>query len=506
MGAESVGRRRPQPGVEGAVEGRGRQQRIVVDPLRVVLPTPRRLHADEDVAERQSGRRTAGVPARPVRRRAGLRIVGAAGDQAPHQVVAGCRSVRDGVAGGAEGAEQVDERGRRVQTDAVADAPVARRRVAEHDGQAPLTRRGAAQPGPGGRLAGEGVAATGVRDVAPAGAVATALLLEGDGHGDDSPVELGHRHLHRHVQRAQPGGAPLPGRPAVRADQGLQDGHPQPGEPGPGRAPRLGRLLPAVHRLRPHAPGGEAERADQDVDPRPAAGVEEVALQEVVARLPGPPGAVSGRAQAGAEDGQSGAAGAVEGVDQGVDEGQVPAQPVGAVEDDPDHRSLRGPGGERPPPREACRPRRAAALRGRRPEGRAQQRVREGADGAAGVLHPPVGEVGRDPGGQRRRNRGQRGQRRVLAPLPAERDEGVAAGRRRRRPTAATASGVARRPPCRRSTATPRPGTAPARAATARRTSAAASAARAPPPATPVPRPAARPAPGAARAGPCRRW
>jgi hypothetical protein len=60
-------------------------------------------------------------------------VVGAAVDQRVHQGVAVGRDALDGVAGLPQGAQQVDHRGGRVQSDAVADPGVLRRVVAEED-------------------------------------------------------------------------------------------------------------------------------------------------------------------------------------------------------------------------------------------------------------------------------------------------------------------------------------------------------------------------------------
>ena len=164
-------------------------------------------------------------------------------------------------------------------------------------------------------------------------------FLEGDGDGGQAPVELGQGHLHRHIQGRSP---------AARADHAARPSVPiracstgTPRRASQARAPALcfRRLLQSALLSRPHRPGGEAEGADEDVDQRAPVRAQEVALQHVRLRAIPAPLAPSwescpGWAEAGAEDGEGVHAGAVEGRDDGVHEVQVPAQQVGAVEEE----------------------------------------------------------------------------------------------------------------------------------------------------------------------------
>ena len=246
----------------------GRQIGIVVDRHRVLAESARRLHqdhrvpglhcSDDDLAvgiaaaveEQLTGRRApvgdhrvgefggqGGEPVPVAGRRdpdrvarqltvgQPVRVLAAAFDERVHQgvAVAGRQPghLADVVTGVAQGAQQRQRTGRGVQTDRVADARVLRRVGREHQRQ-PLVRCGdPAQVGVVDRQAGHPGAPLRVGYVRDQPVVVD--LLERERDGDDAPVELGHRDLGGHVQRAQPVVVGRPLRPRAGQAQPLQD-------------------------------------------------------------------------------------------------------------------------------------------------------------------------------------------------------------------------------------------------------------------------------------------
>ena len=293
---------RAQPGVEGEVAVRRRQVGVVVALLGVDVVAPRRLDRDDDVAEARGGEREAAgagsvegvglrrAPARGDRGadrvrqrgkesriggkrerglgrfRAAVGGVGGASSEPRHQRRAVGRRVLHPVAGVPEGGHDVRRARRRVQADAVADAPVAVGVVGEHQGDAALRRGRAGETHPGGGQGGHEAAALRVRlrhhDGRLRRRVEARLGLERDRAGEDAPVDLGQRHVHGDVAGGQAarGLRPLPRRRA--GEDRLQHGHAGLGERGlHGRAGAGdGEARGVQHDRRP---GGAHERRDQ---------------------------------------------------------------------------------------------------------------------------------------------------------------------------------------------------------------------------------------------------
>lgn len=236
------------PAVGGQVVVRGRQIGVVVDRDRVLAEAARRLDEDEQIAVAQGGEhdvalRIAGpvhehlarggapvlldrlaefgregrVPAavvggRDADRVAGqlllgqpLLVVAARLDQRADQLVAVARHQAGDLLGaevvslGAESAQQGDGAGGGVEADGVADPGVLGRVRGQHERDPLLGGRDVAQPGVAHGDSGDAGGALGVGDVR--GQAVLVDLLEREGHGDQTAVELGHRDLTGGVER-----------------------------------------------------------------------------------------------------------------------------------------------------------------------------------------------------------------------------------------------------------------------------------------------------------------
>ena len=246
VGVESLA----QPGVEREIAMRRNEVRVMIGGGGVDVVAARRLHAEDDIAESRDGESESavgdariglgGAPAAGHRganrlRQAGERpFVGrdriadgaARGDRPTHERAAVGGDVAHLVAGGGEGAQGLQHAGGGVESDAVADAPVARRIIGEHDGDPAPARRGAAQACPGGREGGDELHAVGhgfggddrtLRARVPRG-----FGLERDGAREQAPVDLRQGHVHGDVARGQALGAGAPRRFRRAGEYGLQ--------------------------------------------------------------------------------------------------------------------------------------------------------------------------------------------------------------------------------------------------------------------------------------------
>ena len=124
------------------------------------------------------------------------------------------------------GAQQNDGSRRGVQADAVADAPVPVGVVGEHQGDAPLMRRGVAQAGPTRRQRRGEIDAVGDRlighHVALGGGVVAGGGLERHGAGENPAVDLGQGHVHGDIARPQPARLVAPGGLAAAGEDHLE--------------------------------------------------------------------------------------------------------------------------------------------------------------------------------------------------------------------------------------------------------------------------------------------
>ena len=268
MGVEG----RAHPRVEGEIAMRRRQVGVVVALLRIDVVATRRLDRDDHVAEphrreckashilaeegvclRLSPALGDGIPdrlwqrgeeARVVRERerglgrfgAGIGGVGGACREPRHQRRAVHRPVFHPVAGFLQGLHDPHRARRRVETDAVADAPVAVGVVGEHQSHPALRRCRTCEAHPGGGECGDEAAAllVGLRHHHGrlCRLVEARLGLEGDRTGQNAPVDLGQRHVHGDIagREAARGLRPLPLRGA--GEDRLQHGHASLGEGG----------------------------------------------------------------------------------------------------------------------------------------------------------------------------------------------------------------------------------------------------------------------------------
>ena len=137
----------------------------------------------------------------------GRRIVGDRAEQGFDQRVAVLRDIAHAKTGLFEPMQQVDRRGRGIQTDAVADAAVAGRVIGQNQRQALVPVVAGRQLQSARRELGDEARALGVQRVADHRDLAAlgdeGLGLEADRTGDDAAVHFRQHHLHRDVATAQ---------------------------------------------------------------------------------------------------------------------------------------------------------------------------------------------------------------------------------------------------------------------------------------------------------------
>ncbi|MNZ70983.1 hypothetical protein D3C78_893350 [compost metagenome] len=142
---------------------------------------------------------------------------------------AGLRQPGHRIAGTLQGTQDIQRRCRGVETDAVADAPVAGRVVGQHQGDALVGVGLARQIDPAPRQLDDEVHALAVGlvadHVALAALAAPGQALEADRPGDDAPVQLGQRHVHGQVARAEALRVVLPALAVVQRADRLQHRH-----------------------------------------------------------------------------------------------------------------------------------------------------------------------------------------------------------------------------------------------------------------------------------------
>ncbi|CAM5741350.1 hypothetical protein SHIRM173S_08738 [Streptomyces hirsutus] len=440
---------RGDPAVGGEVVVGGRQVGVVVDGDGVLAEAARGLDEDQQVAAAQGGEddvalRVAaaveehlarcrapvlldgraqflgegGVPAlvvggRDAHRVAGelflgepVLVVAARLDQRADQFVAvpggqsGDVGVAEVVSLVPQSAQQGHRAGGGVQADRVADAGVLGRVGGQDEGQALVGGRDVPQAGVAHGDAGHAGGALGVGDV---GREAVGVdLLEGERHGDQAAVELGHGDLAGGVQRGDALVALLPGGAGAGQAQGLEDRHVQGGECA--RVPGL--VVAAGGRLGGLGAAGREDGRDDDV--RRAQLLDQFGF---------------GGAQGGHVQRQGPPARVLHGVAQGVDEGGVAAHVMGAVVEHGDGRAVGALAG--------CALQRAPGGRGRgRVEAVAgeQDRVGQEAGELLEVGGSAVGEIGVRLRGDADGNRGGGHQLGVGGLFTGEDDDRAAVG------------------------------------------------------------------------------
>ena len=258
----------PQPGVEGEVAVRRHERGVVVGRARVDVVAARGLDAHRRVAEAHRRHREAG---RPVRRRHEERVPFGGAPAFAHRVahfrreagkegevlvegevladlashtfrVRGTRRQRpdervavrgdavDGVSRRGHRAQQLQGSGGGVEADAVAEAPVAVGVVREHDADAPLARRRRGKRDPRAGERGAELDAVGAgrvghdRTLGPR--VEAGLGLEGHRAGENAPVHLGQRDVHRDVAGRKSLHALGPALLVPAREHDLEDGPP----------------------------------------------------------------------------------------------------------------------------------------------------------------------------------------------------------------------------------------------------------------------------------------
>ena len=252
------------PGISREIAVRRHQRGIVIGRFRIDVVAARRLDQHRDIAGAKAGNRQAAAikPARaeerialgwaPARgdrllhagrqsreerrvvgegqrllgRRAGI-CVGRAGEQPSDQRLAVFRGVGDPVAGPRQRPQDRDRRGRRVEADTVADAAVAVWVVGEDQRDAALPSRLRPQPRPVARQIGDKGDAVGDRPVADeiglGLGVAAERRLERNRARENAPVDLGERHIHREVARAEPASSGAPAFFVAAGEDDLQN-------------------------------------------------------------------------------------------------------------------------------------------------------------------------------------------------------------------------------------------------------------------------------------------
>ena len=293
--------RRRQPAVRREVVVRRRQVGVVVDRDGVLAEAARRLDGEHDVAvlqccqhdlvavdverpgrgapvldhrllQRDGQRREPGavVGERHARDRRAqlvlgepLDVVAAGGDERVDELVPVLRELADVVARRAHGLQQQDGGGRGVEADRVADAGVLGRVRRQHQRDPLVGVRDGAQPGVADGDAGDAGRALGVGDVDRHAVLAG--LLERERHGDEPPVELRDRHLHRRVDRRGAGVGGVPVAAAARQAQRLQHRHVEAGQRG--GVPALG-VAGVRAAARQHGDDERVDVGEQLVDDR----------------------------------------------------------------------------------------------------------------------------------------------------------------------------------------------------------------------------------------------
>ena len=258
-------------------------------------------------------------------------VVRAAFQQGVDERIAVGGQVVQGVAGVAHGGEQAHERGGRIQPDGVPHFGGFARRVGQHEGDAFVGVRGAAQFRQAQRQphhTRDAVGFGGVHcDVDRGGVGATAAFTRGgggaffferDGHADDTPVKFGQGDVHGGIERVQAAWRNFPLPFAHAGGDGLHHGHVQQGKRFRRPIEVVGGGCGAAH--------GERQRAQQHVH----TGASPFIAQECER---GGKALVILLAERGGEDGQGVRAVRFDGVHQGVHKVEVAAEPVGAVEE-----------------------------------------------------------------------------------------------------------------------------------------------------------------------------
>ena len=243
--------------------------------------------------------------------------------------------------------EKIDSRSRSVEADGVADARILRGVVAEDDGDALFGVGLASERGVAGGKPGQVVHAVGLGDVAlhTAGGQGVrsgaGVLFEGHGHGDDPAVELGEGDVHGRIYGTESQGTILPVGAAAGADDALDDGNVQVVEEflgptgGDGGARSTLLVVKITH--------GQAHSVDDAVHAREAVGIDHVLRQGVAAV-----GLVVVRLmlEAVGKDRQDVDVLGLQAGNQVVNESQVPAHPMGAIEQHANGGTARVPSGE----------------------------------------------------------------------------------------------------------------------------------------------------------------
>ncbi len=153
--------------------------------------------------------------------------VGRTGEQAGDQRVAVRRHLANVVTRRRHRSKHLDGSHRRIETHAIADAPVAIWVVGEDDGDASLACILAAQAQPVAREIGDEGDAVGDRlvgdEIRLGERIAGGTVLEGKRAGDDAAVDLGQGYVHHHVAHIEAAHAGTPGVHTATRENDLQN-------------------------------------------------------------------------------------------------------------------------------------------------------------------------------------------------------------------------------------------------------------------------------------------
>ncbi len=250
-------------------------------------------------------------------------VVGRPGQQPLHQGVAVGRNITQRVSRRRHVVQQLDRRRRGVQTNTIADAPVAVGIVGEHQGNAAVGPRFLCKPRPAGRQIRHEIDAVGNRliphDVGLRRLVAPGPALERHGAGEDAPVHFRQGHVHGDVAGAKAEGPRFPAFPVAAGKHGLQH-----------RRPRLvqrPRRAPAAELVRARRGDGKARGVQDDRGRRVGEKPFQRRRRDRVL-------------QAFHVDRQSVEPGPAQGFDQGIDRVQIARLQQRAVEHQPSHGGI----------------------------------------------------------------------------------------------------------------------------------------------------------------------